>query len=160
MEDLIALLQGGAEIIEFLFQVLGQIIAAIFNSSALWDISDFINTAGQIAEDLNYFFTQYLPQASPGTRACWFSGFYLVAGLATGALSLHLHHDAYFRSNAFRMLTLGMGPILSGYLSWLAARLKQLLGAILQPAYYFWWAFSFSLGICLVRFGFCHHPGT
>jgi hypothetical protein len=29
---------------------------------------------------------------------------------------------------------------------------------ITKPSCCFWWAFSFSLGLCLVRFSFCHRP--
>jgi hypothetical protein len=153
MEDLlIALLQGGVELIGSLLEIAGQIL---WYGSNLFDLCDLVF---RIISDLTGFFTDTWPGMNDDTRANWISFFYFLFGLATGAASLHFCHDVFLRKSASRLLALALGPFLSGCASWISAKIRLFLNATIRPDYAFWWTFFFSLGFSLVRFGFCHRP--
>ncbi len=150
MEDiLVALLQGAFEFVVFFGDCFLEFLSWGF-------IGDVVESIFRFLEIIVSSFADAWPGMTDNGQAGWISVLCFFAGLLTGALSVHLHHDVFFRRSANRLLALGLGPILSGCLSWLVARLT--FKAPLRPAYCFRWMFFFSLGICLVRFGFCHRP--
>lgn len=156
MEDLlIALLQGVVEFLgNMLFECIGQFLAQAV-------LGSFIDLFEWLFKGISYLicsFTEAWPGLSDDTRANWIAFFYFLVGLATGAASLHGYHDVFLRRSALRLMALALGPFLSGCASWMGAKLRLLFQTTVRADYSFWWALFFSLGLCLVRFGFCHRP--
>jgi hypothetical protein len=142
MEDiLVALIQG-------LFEILGGIC----------EVGDLL----ELLVKGVWYITQAVyaewPSTEQGVRAGWISMLYLLLGLMSGAISVHFCHDVFFRRSATRLTLFFVTPLLTGISSWIMAHFRLALGSILVPRYYFWWALFFSVGLCVIRFGFCHRP--
>jgi len=156
MEDLlIALLQGAVEFLGSFFEIFGQVLWEFVDWG--WG-SDLVEAFTRMIACLVGSFGEAWPGMGEGTRATWVSFLYLIIGLVTGAATLHFSHDVFLRRSASRMIALAFSPVLSGCASWIGAKYRQFCGALIQPRYYFWWGLSFTLGLCIVRFGFCHRP--
>ena len=128
MEELLIALVQG------LFQIVGEILS---NADWFWP-TDFAPSSGQPSGD--------------GTAIIGFV--YLIIGLAVGWASLHIWHDAVFHKNLIRVLAFFASPPISGGVGQQTASLCS----VEKSGRYFWWTFFFSLGLCLVRFGYCHRP--
>ena len=84
----------------------------------------------------------------------WIGFLVFLAGAGVGVLSLHCWHDVVLRRSAVRILALIFSPIVSG---WVSRQIGKVLSSA-QTSSYFWLALLFNLGICLIRFGYCHRP--
>lgn len=101
-------------------------------------------------------FVETWPTLSEDGQAGWISVVYFSLGLALGALSLHVHHDAVLRRGANRLFALALGPVVTGAFSWTNAKFQIVYRTSVRPRYHFWWGLFLMLGFCIVRFGFCH----
>jgi hypothetical protein len=82
----------------------------------------------------------------------WIGSIVFLAG--AGVISLHCWHDVVLRKSSVRILALLFSPIFSG---WVSRQLGKVLSSA-QTNSFFWLAFLFNLGICLIRFAYCHRP--
>jgi len=154
MEDLLVfLLQGIVEILGWIAEGAGTFLWEAINWNCAGDLLDLIFRS--IAY-LMRSFAESWPAMSENVQAGWISTAYFIVGLAAGTVSLHLHHDVFFRRSASRLLALALGPLFTGTVSWLNAKLEIFFRTTARPAYCFWWALFFAFGLSMVRFGFCH----
>ena len=84
----------------------------------------------------------------------WIGFLVFLVGAGVGVLSLHCWHDVVLRRSAVRILALIISPIVSG---WVSRQIGKVLSSA-QTNSFFWLALLFNLGICLIRFGYCHRP--
>lgn len=57
-----------------------------------------------------------------------------------------------------RIATLIASPVLAGSISYVVAELRAGLGHTVESRHHFWYGFTFTLGLAIVRFAYAHHP--
>jgi hypothetical protein len=77
----------------------------------------------------------------------WFMG-----GCVAGGLSLLVFDRSFLPTRKLRIANLVAAPVMAGFVSRTIARRREARGAFADPRRSFWQAFSFSLGVVLVRF--------
>jgi hypothetical protein len=63
-------------------------------------------------------------------------------------------------SPGLRIAALIASPILAGVISYVVAKLRKGLGHVVESRHHFWYAFTFTLGLSIVRFAYAHHPAA
>jgi hypothetical protein len=81
-------------------------------------------------------------------------------GLLCGWILLIPFPSTSIHSPWLRIATLIASPVLAGWISYVVAELRAGLGHIVESRNHFWYAFTFTLGLAIVRFAYAHHPSV
>jgi len=135
MEDLLLIL------LQCLFEIFGEFIFD-FIASALWNF--FISSRNPKPGQINY---TYGPISVLG----------LFLGGLTGGISILILPQSVLRHSWSRSANLVIGPIFSGWLTlqfvrWRSPSRQKIQSKDKSWPFYFWPAFSFTLGFVLTRF--------
>lgn len=80
------------------------------------------------------------------------------AGLLFGRMSLIPFPGTSIHWPWLRIAALIASPILAGAIGYVVAELRAGLGHIVESRRHSWCAFTFMLGLSVVRFTYAHHP--
>ena len=78
-------------------------------------------------------------------------------GVAFGAASVALVPHSYLPYAWLRIASLVASPLLAGAIAWCVAELRISYKPFLVPRHHFWYAFTVTLGLSLVRFAYVKH---
>jgi hypothetical protein len=120
-------------IIQFLVEVIGQTL--------VWNLVY-----------LPFDFLDYL------TGRAGFTVLVFFGGLLCGGILLVPFPSTSIRLPGLRIAALIVFPVLAGLISYVAAELRTGLGHTIESRKHFLYAFTFTLGLALVRFAYAHHP--
>ena len=86
------------------------------------------------------------------SRFIWFCG-----GCALAGVSLVVSKHSIIAIPALRIANLVLAPLVSAYLSQAIASYRAQENRFIIPRNHFWQAFSFTLGLVLIRFAYATH---
>jgi len=124
-----------------------EILVAIFQF--------LLEVIGQALVNLPFSFCTYqdYPTGRAGVTILAFLG-----GLLCGWILLIPFPGTSIHSPGLRIAALVASPLLAGIISHVVAELRAGLGHIVESRHHFWYAFTFTLGLSIIRFAYAHHP--
>ena len=100
----------------------------------------------------------FCPHRHYPTGRAGFTVLAFVGGLLCGGILLIPFPGTSIHSPALRIGALIASPLLAGIISYVVAELRNGLGRTVESRHHFWYAFTFTLGLSIVRFAYAHHP--
>ena len=93
----------------------------------------------------------------PDLDRVWLTVIAFAVGVACGAGSIALVPHSYLHQPWLRIASLIASPFLAGAIAWCVAELRISYKPFLVSRHHFWYAFTFTLGLSLVRFAYAKH---